>query len=151
SVNGAFPGRYRVLRSLASAGTYVGAVMYEGKDLLNQTIEVAPGSGPLHVIVKHDGGSLKGVVNGGAGATVLLVPKTGGEVLDYRSTLCGAGGAFEFKDVAPGDYYAAAFDRFSTLPGASPVDAVAPYGIAVRMEPSAAALPVNLQLNKWPW
>lgn len=151
SVNGAFPGRYRVLRSLASAGTYVGAVMYEGRDLLNQVIEVAPGSGPLHVIVKHDGGSVKGVVNDGPGATVLLVPKTGGEVLDYRTTLCGAGGAFEFKDVVPGDYHVAAFDRLSTLPGASPADAVAPYGVSVKMEPGAAALPVNLQLNKWPW
>lgn len=130
---------------------HVGAVMYDGKDVLNEVIEVTPGGGGLHVIVKHDGGSLKGVVSNGPGATVLLVPRSGGNVIEYQNTLCDAGGAFEFKDVIPGEYYAAAFDSFSTLPGSNPADAVAPYGVSVRMETSAAALPVNLQLNKWPW
>src|SRR5262249_40544438 len=110
SVNGAFPGRYRVSRAPAAGGMYVAAVMYEGRDVLKQVIELAPGRGPLRAVVRQDGGSLKGVVNGGAGATVVLVPRTGGDVIDYRSAFCGAGGAFEFKDVVPGDYYVAAFD-----------------------------------------
>jgi hypothetical protein len=148
SVNGVFPGRYRVTRSMGSAGTYVATIMYEGKDVLGQVIELAPGSGPLRAIVKHDGSSLKGVVNGGVGATVVLMPRAAGAVIDYRNAFCGAGGAFEFRDVIPGDYYVAAFAQMPALALSNPADAIAPYSVQVRIDASTPAVPLNLQLNK---
>jgi len=115
SVNGAFPGRYRVMGEHAPDGTYTGAVMFGGQDVLGQVVEVTPGAGPLQAIVRNDGGSLRGLADPGAGATVFLISRSAGETLDYLSAACGPGGAFEFKNVAPGDYYLVAFDHAGPL------------------------------------
>ena len=151
SVNGAFPGRYRVMRFNVGPGMYLSAVMYGGRDVLGQVIDLAPGLGPLEAIVKHDGGIVRGVVENGRNATVFLVPRTAGEVISYMSVLCGSGGRFEFKDVVPGSYYLAAFDHGGELPAENLPDALIGFATDARVDSGASGLPINLPLNKWPW
>jgi hypothetical protein len=138
--------------SFSMQGTYyAGAVMFEGRDVLGQTIELAPGAGPLHVIVRHDRGSVRGTVQDGRGATVFLIPKTSGQVSEYVSVRCGPGGTFEFSNVALGAYYVVAFDHGGSLSPENFPDSIVTMAEETKVEPGSAGLPLNVRLNKWPW
>jgi hypothetical protein len=111
-LNAAFPGRYRVMQGLGMQGDpYVAAVMWGGRDVKGQVVELAPGAGPLEVIYKSGLGKVSGKVEKGEGASAFLISNGSGEILTYRQVTCGAGGAFEIGQVPPGDYYIMAFDR----------------------------------------
>jgi hypothetical protein len=149
-INGIFPGRYLVLSLRFGGASYVGAVMLGGIDVLGQEIELEEGSGPLEMVMKHDTGSLRGTVENGEGANVYLVGREPGEVVQYRRTSCGAGGAFQFGDVPPGDYYVAAFDRVQGLglPPDNLPDSIVPLARSVTIEAGSAAS-LDLRVGKW--
>jgi hypothetical protein len=152
-VLGDFGGRYRVGRDfVVPKGFYVAAVMLGGVDVLGQVVDLAPGSGPFQSVMRHDAGSLRGTVENGEGGSVFLVPRTIGETIDYFSIGVGAGGAFEFKDVPPGEYYAVAFDQpnMRQLPGQDLPDSIAPMAAGVTIAADAEGM-VNLKVNKWPY
>jgi hypothetical protein len=134
-----------------SDGLYAAAVMFNGRDVLGRTIELTTDTGPLHVIVRHDAGAVRGTAGNGNGATVFLIPKSPGEVIDYMSARCGAGGSFEFRNVVPGDYYLVAFDHAGQPPPVDLPEMVAAIATEVRVEPGSAGLPLNIRLNKWQW
>lgn len=147
SINHAFPGRYRVSALHSPDGFYAGRLMFGGTDVRGQVVELAPGAGPLHIIVKHDTGSLRGMAENGKGATAFLVSTASEEIVDAVSAPCGPNGTFEFKNVVPGDYYVVAFDRSDLL---LPPNSVAQMATRVTVEPGATAS-VNLTVYKWPW
>ncbi len=151
SVAGLFPGRYRVMSTSMQGTYYAGAVMFEGRDVLGQTVELAPGAGPLHVMVRHDGGTVRGTVQEGRCAIVFLIPKTSGQVSDYVSVPCGPGGTFEIGNVAPGAYYVVAFDHGGSLPPESLPGSIMTMAEETKVDPGSAGLPLNVRLNKWPW
>jgi hypothetical protein len=153
SIKGLFPGRYRVLGSqvlAAQEGTYVSAVLLGGTGVLGQIVDLAPGGGPLEVILKHDSGSLRGTVDNGEGATVYLVPKNPAEVIRYVSVICGRGGSFQFQNVIPGDYYLVAFHSVDSPPPDLP-DSIATIATTVKVESGSAPFPVNLRTSPWLW
>ena len=66
--------------------------------------------------------------------------------------IASAGGAFEFADVTPGDYYLVAFDHTerSGLPAADLPAVIVPMASSVRVEAGSTAS-VDLRVNQWPW
>jgi hypothetical protein len=152
-VLGAFGGRHQVGRGITvPGGFYIAAVMLGGMDVLGQAVDLAPGAGPFVAVLKHDPGSLRGMVENGEGGSVFLVPQAARETIDYFAMSIGLGGAFEFRDIPPGEYEVVAFDQ----PGKRELPAQdLPYSIAsqatgVRIEAGSTAL-VSLRANKWPW
>jgi hypothetical protein len=152
-LNAAFPGRYRVMQGLGIQGDpYVAAVMWGGRDVKGQVVELAPGAGPFEIVYKSGLGKVRGTVEKGDGASVFLVSNTSGDILTYRQVTCGAGGSFEIGQVPPGDYFIVAFDRTngSELPAADLPASIMPLASSLQVE-SGSTASVDLRMNKWPW
>ncbi|HEY4364113.1 MAG TPA: carboxypeptidase-like regulatory domain-containing protein [Bryobacteraceae bacterium] len=151
-VNSVFPGRYRVMPALGVADFYPAAIMLNGRDVSGQVVEVAPGAGPFQILYKSGLGHVRGTVEKGDGASVFLVSNIVGDILTYRQIPCGPGGAYDFTQVPPGEYYLAAFDRAESggLPAADLPAAIVPFGSSVRVEANAT-VSADLRLNRWPW
>jgi hypothetical protein len=153
AIFGLFPGRYRVIiPATVGLDTYVAAVMWGGRDVAGKVVDLTPGAAPFQVIYKPGLGKVRGTVEKGEGASVLLVPREAGEVSIIRTTSCGAGGAFEINEAVPGDYYVVAFDRsdIGGLPWDMLFSAILPIASGVRVE-SGATASENLRVSKWPW
>lgn len=151
-INGLLPGRYRVLTLGGGGASYAGSVILGGVDVLGQEVELGEGSGPLEIVMRHDTGSIKGTVENGEGASVYLVQRELGEMVHYRQALCGAGGAFQFDNVVPGEYFVVAFERAAGrgLPVENLPDSIAPLATGVRIETGSAAT-VNVRISRWAW
>jgi hypothetical protein len=151
-INNVFPGRYRVMPGIAQPGLHATAVMWGGRDVNGEVVELAPGASPFQVIFSTEFGRVRGKVENGDGATVFLISRESGELVSYRQAECGAGGGFEMAEVAPGDYYAVAFDRTeqSAMSATDFPAAILPIASTTHVEAGATAS-VNLKLNRWPW
>ena len=151
-INHIFPGRYRVMQGLGMPGDpYVAAVMWGGRDVKGQVVELMPGAGPFQIVYKSGLGRVRGTVENGEGASVFLLSNSTSEILTYQQVKCGAGGGFEIAQVPPGDYYIMAFDRMESggLPAADLPASIIPFASSVQVEAGATAS-VDLRVNKWP-
>lgn len=151
-IDGIFPGRYSISAApLMRAAFRIEQVLLDGRDVDGQIVELGPGA-LLQVIVKQDAGKVRGVAEHGEGARAVLVPKEERGMVDYRETSCGRDGAFEFENVAPGDYYVVAFDRTDArgLPVTDVLAAIVPMAASVKVEPGSPAS-VEVRVNRWPW
>jgi hypothetical protein len=108
-----YPGRYKVEVCGVSPGHYLANVFLGGRDVLGQEFALAPGSPPLRVVFKADGGAVRGAVDQGEGAAVALVPADEAllDPLFISTTTAGDGGRYELSNLRPGEYRAFAFDR----------------------------------------
>ena len=84
-----------------------------GRDVLGEWVEITPGTLPVTIAYRADGGTVRGTVEDCGGATVVLAPQV--PALQYsefiRQTPCTQGGRFEITGLRPGEYYAFAFDK----------------------------------------
>jgi hypothetical protein len=152
-LNAAFSGRYRVMQGLGMQGdAYVAAVMWGGRDVNGQVVELTAGGGPFQVIFKSGLGKVRGTVESGEGASVFLVSSGTGEILTYRQVTCGAGGAYEISQIPPGEYSIVAFDRMDSggLPAADLPASIIPFASSVKVEAGSTAS-ADLRVNRWPW
>lgn len=152
-VNKIFPGRYRVMQGYGfESDPYVAAVMWGGRDVNGQVVDLATGAGPFRVVFKPGAGKVSGTVANGEGSIVYLVSNGSGEILTYQQVKSGAGGAFEFDRVAPGGYYVVAFDQAEgrELPPADLPASIVPLASSVQVETGSTAS-VELRARKWPW
>ena len=101
------PGRYKVLVRPGLSGQ----ILLGENDVTGQVFSLAAGGPPLRVVAKPWSGTVRGTVEKGDGATVVLLPETGGQIGFGQTIPCGPSGSFELNEVSPGDYYIAAFDR----------------------------------------
>ena len=109
------PGRYKaIVKPGLLAQIYLGD--YE---VTEQTFQLTAGGPRLRVVLKTRSGTLRGTVEKGDGATVVLVPQRVEGVAIGQTVVCGAGGSFELSEVSPGDYYIAAFDHINVFSGPS--------------------------------
>ena len=109
------PGRYKaIVKPGLSAQIFLGDYEVTG-----QTFPVTAGGPALRVVLKAWSGTVRGSVEKGDGATVVLVPQRTEGVSIGQTVVCGAGGSFELSEVSPGDYYIAAFDHLNVLGGPS--------------------------------
>ena len=106
-------GVYRVQPTSPGEPYYLASIEMGGRDVLGQWVEIAPGTLPLTITYRGDGGTVRGTVEDCNGATVALAPRE--PHLQYsafvRQEKCGPNGRFEIAALRPGEYYAFAFDR----------------------------------------
>jgi hypothetical protein len=135
----AYPGRYRIFASGNFAGLYLDAVMLGERDIMGEEFELVEGGPPLRFLLKAGGGRVRGTVETGSGAGVLLVPPDGRPVLLPSS--CCDGGGFEFASVRPGDYYAVAFHASDgpSLQDPTVYRDLIPHAVAVHVESGGVA------------
>jgi hypothetical protein len=152
ATNRVFPGRYRVLPMAFQPGLHVAAVMWGGRDVNKQVVDLTSGTPPFQVILTSESGGVHGTVEKGEGAKVLLVSRDSSDILTYQQTQCRTGGSYEFGNVLPGDYYVVAFDR-TDRGGLAAFDLAAqilPLASSVRVD-AGSRESVDLRVNKWPW
>ena len=131
------PGRYNAIAKPGlSAQIFLGDYEVTG-----QTFPVTAGGPPMRVILKTWSGTVRGTVEKGEGATVVLVPQQVDGVAIGQTGVCGPGGSFELSDVSPGDYYIAAFDHLEILaaPSAAMLGLMLARGKSVKIKEHEAA------------
>ena len=136
------PGRYKaVIRPGLSAQIFLGD--YE---VTEQIFPVTADGPRLRVVLKTRSGTLRGTVEKGDGATVVLVPQRIEGVAIGQTVVCSAGGLFELSEVSPGDYYIGAFDHIDILSGPSPemLSLLPSRGTSVKVEERS---PANVMLS----
>jgi len=136
SFDNVLPGRYKlIVKPGVTAQTFL------GENEVTGAFPVAPGGPRLRVVLKTWSGTVRGTVEKGEGATVVLVPQRIDGVALGQTIVCGAGGSFELNEVSPGDYYIAAFDRVDILSPSSAILSLVPSrGTSVRVEEHSAAI-----------
>lgn len=113
------PMQYR-LRVAIPKGGYVKSIYQGTRELSTPKVDLARSTAPLSIAVGTDGGTVEGVTTDGA-AVVLVPAGARREWADLiRQATAGAGGRFELRDVAPGEYQLFAWEDVE--PGA-PLDA----------------------------
>jgi hypothetical protein len=102
-----YSGRYRVAAP-SRPGFYLDAVMFGDQEVAGREIEIQPASPPIRLIYKSDGGQVRGTVDKGAGASVVLLPQDMESIDQAASVRCSEDGKFDIGGVRPGSYYAIA-------------------------------------------
>lgn len=141
-------GRYLIGPGLtAMPGYYLAAAMLDGRDALWQVVEL---SGPtaLKMVYKADGGSVRGKVEKGGGATVVLLADPTIAARFGLSAKCDDDGNFTIVDVPPGSYTVAAFQNVAVNDsgGTEFLNRVDAKGERVKVEAGSAAM-VELRAN----
>ena len=142
-----YPGRNKVNPSSDAVG-YLAEVRLGDSDVTGQPLDLSPGAPPLRLVYRWDTGSLRGSVENGARATVVLFPYGSGDF--PRTVRCTADGKFSLEGVRPGDYSVLAFNRVEDdqLDDAATVQRVTRGAVSVRVEPYRTAS-VDLKLTVW--
>jgi hypothetical protein len=95
-------------------------------------------------------GTVRGTVDTGQGATVVLVPQRADGVAIGQTIHCGPGESFELNEVSPGNYYVAAVDHLGLVsPSAAVLNLVSSRGSNVKVE-EGATVSVTLSLISAP-
>jgi hypothetical protein len=115
------PGVYAVEIMPLNSGLYVDSAQCGGVNLLRDNLMISPGTPPIRVVLRDDGGTLAGNVTSdgrAAPGTVLIIPDRAPKQI--KTVVAGAGGQFQSPKLAPGDYTVLAFDRTTGLEYANP-------------------------------
>jgi hypothetical protein len=144
-VKGLYPGAYTV-QNASVEGVYLAQVRLGEQDVTGRPMDLAPGAPPLHLVYRSDTGAVRGVVEKGGNATVVLFMK--GEL--PSTVRCTPEGAFDFKGLRPGDYSAVAFSRVEPdmLDDPAVRERITRNGVTVRVEPGQSAS-LELGLTAW--
>ncbi|HEY1759069.1 MAG TPA: carboxypeptidase-like regulatory domain-containing protein [Bryobacteraceae bacterium] len=140
-----FPGRYIIAEGTANGmqltpGFYAAAAMLDGRDVLNQAVELS-GPASIKMIYKSSGGSVHGTVEKGPDATIILLADAKPDAIIGYSGRCDDNGAFTIQDLPPGEYTAIALTETYFVDPRSPdfVTAANRDGKRVNVEAGAAA------------
>jgi len=105
---------------------------------------------PMHIVYKKGAGSLRGSIEGGTAATVILVPVVNPNTEVIRSMELAAGAPFEFSNLRPGEYMAVAFDRVDPAKLTRPdyLPGIITLAKRIKIEESAQTT-LDLPVNRW--
>jgi len=105
------PGRYKIVPlSGLPPGYYAASVRLAGQEVLGQPVNLNAGTPPLQITYKPNAGTVRGIIERGEGAIVLLWPQSGSALDIVRAVQAGPGGTFEIGSLPPGAYYMVALD-----------------------------------------
>ncbi len=133
-----FAGRYFIGPGGATPGYYVAAAMLDNRDVLGQVVELS-GPASVKMIYKTGGGSVRGTVERGAGAMVVLMADATPASRIGIGVECDADGTFSIRDVPPGEYTAVAFQEFNLVASPEFASLLAASGKRVKVEAGSAA------------
>jgi hypothetical protein len=133
-----FTGRYFIGPGGVTPGYYVAAAMLDNRDVLGQVVELS-GLAALKMIYKTGGGSVRGTVEKGAYATVVLMADATPASRIGIGVQCDADGGFSIPDVPPGEYTAVAFQEFNLVASPEFPSLLAASGKSVKVEAGSAA------------
>ncbi len=120
-------------------GFYLAAVLLDNRDVLGQVADIASGDS-LKLIFKTGGGSVRGTVEKGAEATVVLMADASASARIGYATRCDSNGAFVLRDLPPGEYTAVAVQGAVGDPARPEFSAMlSASGRRVRVEAGSAA------------
>ena len=131
------PGNYQALdKPGLSSRVFLGE-----SEVTGQTFNLTAAGPRLRIVARTKSGAMRGTVEKGGGATVVLIPQRIEGVALGQTVVCAAGGSFELSAVSPGDYTIAAFDRMDIRsPSAATMLGVAALrGTSVKVEEGSAA------------
>ncbi len=157
-IAGIYPGRYRIVPLADRPSSYLASVQLGEREIFGKEIDLAPGSPPIHILYKSDGGRVRGTVEKGEGAIVALLPldESQSVLWEFPTILqCGANGAFAAENLRPGDYTALAIGRLDFalyrffLNDSDWWPHLAAQGTPVHVEQTATAT-IDLKLFRWP-
>jgi Carboxypeptidase regulatory-like domain len=106
-----YPGRYRIFPLGFIPEWYLDSVRLGEQEALKDAVELRPGSPPVQIVYRPQAGRVRGVVDRGEGAQVVLLPSEEAlwDAQFIRSAKAGTGGQFEVGSLKPGEYLAFAF------------------------------------------
>ncbi|MBZ5625152.1 MAG: carboxypeptidase regulatory-like domain-containing protein [Acidobacteriia bacterium] len=107
-----YAGSYRVGVNGAIAGFYLKSIFMGTVEVTGRPVDVVSGSPPLRLVYEPTGGRIKGEVENGAGANVVLIwadRDTYVSGQDIFTINCDGAGRFSASDLRPGNWYALAF------------------------------------------
>jgi hypothetical protein len=98
-IDGVFEGAYglRPIYDESTFNYYLASIMLGEREVPGQSVELAPGSLPLRIVYRSNGGTVRGAVEDCAGAGVVLVPQDPGlrQGEFVRRATCNEGGRYE--------------------------------------------------------
>src|SRR5579875_779204 len=145
------PGRYRIAPIPGSTpGFYASAVMVAGRNVLGQEVELTAATPSIQVVYKPNPGSVRGTVDQGEGATVLLWPE-GPDIPEFvPAVVAGSRGEFGFSGIAPGEYVLVAFGRIPPDGGTETfVRGAVAAGTRVQVQEGGSES-VEIPVTRWP-
>src|SRR5204863_459140 len=110
----------------------------DNREVIGQVVELT-GPATLKLTYKTGGGSVRGTVEGGANAMVVLLADPGPGTRFGVSASCDSQGAFLLRDVPPGVYTIAAFRQVGGMILPELLSGMAAGGKSVRVEQAAEA------------
>jgi hypothetical protein len=152
-IDSVYPDRYKIPLWGLAQGYYAASISLGEREVTGQVVDIAALPPPLRVIFKPATGRIRGAVEEGGAATVVLLPKDEALLNNQfiRSTKCDGEGRYEIGSVRPGEYYALAFrsaDLF-TLEDRDFVRPLTGQAVSVHVDNDLVAT-VALKLTPWP-
>jgi hypothetical protein len=118
-INGVAPSKYFIQVKGLPQGSYVKSIRFGGQDVTRAPLDLtAGGGGSLEIVLSPKAADVTGVVMNDKGDPMQGVPVTlwpkipdrGNQTNGIKSANTDQNGSFKISGLAPGDYYAAAWD-----------------------------------------
>ena len=138
------PGTSRIQADVETGNYYVDSILLGSTDITGQSVELTPASPPLKIVLKP-GGTVRGTIEEGDTATVVLYPPN---FTGTGYSIQNSGKTFELTGIPPGSYNAIALDRFDPPSMTDParLRGLMPSAATVRVEPGSTSS-VQLKIN----
>jgi len=148
-----YPGTYRVdAHGYKAQGYHLASVLYGAQERFGQPVPIMDASLPLRLIFEQGNGTIRGSIENCGNAEVALWAADTSVWGYFHLTACDSTGHFEFTDLHPGEYYAAAFeeviDRYQ-LQTPDFAGIVTPQAARVRLE-KGSRVSIELKPIAWP-
>jgi len=152
-----YPGRYRVDVFRQAPGYYLKSILLGSQDVTGQDIDLAPNSPPLKVIYKSNDARVRGQVENGAGAVVIVIAPDEAHSVDGDSPRVGAcdiEGRFSVEGLRPGSYLVLATYISGNVNTGAIAEMVYVRGLnrqakTIQLEEGETAA-VNMKITPWP-
>lgn len=143
ALNGLGSSEYLFVVQSGQAGVYVSSLTLNGRDILNQFVDVSDASAGELAAVLHSGtGEIKGNLADNASSMVVLVPKAlAPDGSNVHIAYPANDGTFDFRNNPPGNYLVYATERTNAAMWMKPafLQAVEALGTAVHVDENGSA------------
>jgi len=148
SLRAAATGKHLIVPQ-AGPGYYPVSVLLGGQEVLGKPVDLSPDA-TFRVTYKAASGGVRGTVENGDGASVVLIPRDVQTVGFGRMVTSNSDGTFDMNGVPPGDYFVVAFEQFRAFPTTDAAWLAGVASIGTRVSVAQSPVSVQLKLKRWP-